>query len=109
MTGGSSRSGCAAGCGGDRKPAGRSGTREKDSKTGASGSRGSSSGKTGSGSTSRKTGQSSTRSSSKGRGRPAGRAKKEKDTGSQAALFLAVAALVIGLLMRAAGMGLWIF
>ena len=87
----------------------RSGTREKDSKTGASGSRGSSSGKTGSGSTSRKTGQSSTRSSSKGRERPAGRAKKEKDTGSQAALFLAVAALVIGLLMRAAGMGLWIF
>ena len=62
-----------------------------------------------SGSSSRKTGQSGSRGNGKGRGRPPGRTKKSREPGSQAALALAVAALVIGLILRAAGMGLWIF
>ena len=40
------------------------------------------------------------------RGRPS---QKKQNPGSRAALILAAAALLIGLLMRAAGMGLWIF
>ena len=54
----------------------------------------------------RKTGQGTSRSGGKTKKRPAAR---EKHPGSRAVLILAAAALLIGLAMRAAGMGLWIF
>ena len=46
------------------------------------------------------------RSNAKKRGRPP---KKKENHGSRMALILAAAALLIGLVLRAAGMGLWIF
>lgn len=77
----------------------------KGAKTGSVSGRGNGSGKKNPGAA-RKPEQTSSRSSGKSRGRPA---KKERDPGSQVALFLALAALIIGLVMRAAGMGLWFF
>lgn len=75
----------------------------KTFKTGSTPGRGNRTVKKTNGTSRSKAGQNTARSSGKGRGRPA---RKERDPGSQVALFLAVAALVIGLVLRAAGIGL---